>query len=183
MEEFPMIYQSKDLEQEAALRVAGLMAAAARTAPKGKGVDHLETLVLNGEEKAALAAAMRKFGEEKNFAFFLRDAGNVEAANAVLLLGTRVKPMGLNCGFCGFDTCAACAKAGAVCIFNPGDLGIAVGSAASVAMDHRIDSRVFYSAGKAALEMHLFPADVSIAFGIVLSGTGKSPFFDRPSKK
>lgn len=69
--------------------------------------------------------------------------------------------------------------AGALCSFNSGDLGIAVGSAVSVATDHRVDNRIMYSAGKAALELGLLGDGVAIAFGVPLSATGKNPFFDR----
>jgi uncharacterized ferredoxin-like protein len=46
-------------------------------------------------------------------------------------------------------------------------------------MDHRIDNRVMYTVGQAILEMKLLGEDVRIAFGIPLSVSGKSPFFDR----
>jgi uncharacterized ferredoxin-like protein len=65
------------------------------------------------------------------------------------------------------------------CVFNTGDLGIAIGSAVSIAADHRVDNRVMYSVGQAVLEMGLFPPEVKIAYGIPLSATSKSPFFDR----
>ena len=60
-----------------------------------------------------------------------------------------------------------------------GDLGIAIGSAAHVASAHHVDSRVMFSAGRAALNLKLFPAEVTIAYAIPLSVSGKSPFFDR----
>jgi uncharacterized ferredoxin-like protein len=59
------------------------------------------------------------------------------------------------------------------------DLGIAIGSAVSVAADHRVDNRVMYSIGKAAKELKLLGEEASIIFGIPLSASGKSPFFDR----
>lgn len=33
--------------------------------------------------------------------FFLRDADNIEQADAVILIGTRRHPLGLNCAYCG----------------------------------------------------------------------------------
>ena len=61
-----------------------------------------------------------------------------------------------------------------------GDLGIAIGSAVSVAAAHHVDNRVMFSAGKAALNLKLFDdSQVCIAYGIPLSVSGKSPFFDR----
>jgi uncharacterized ferredoxin-like protein len=70
-------------------------------------------------------------------------------------------------------------QAGGVCAFNSGDLGIAIGSAVSRAADLRIDNRVLYSAGKAAVELELLGEDIVLAYGLPLSITGKNPFFDR----
>lgn len=41
-----MIYLGTDVEKEAAITVAKLMAAAAKTAPKGCGEDNVEVLIL-----------------------------------------------------------------------------------------------------------------------------------------
>jgi uncharacterized ferredoxin-like protein len=62
---------------------------------------------------------------------------------------------------------------------NSVDLGIAIGSAVSVAADHRVDNRVMYTVGKAAIDAKLLGPDVVIAFGIPLSVSSKNPFFDR----
>jgi len=45
-------------QHEAVKLAASLMAAAARTAPKARGLDSIETLILDGEDLEALAAAM-----------------------------------------------------------------------------------------------------------------------------
>ena len=58
------------------------------------------------------------------------------------------------------------------------DLGIAVGSAVSVAADMRIDNRVMFSVGKAAQSMKLL-GECTRIMGIPLSVSGKSPMFDR----
>ena len=175
-----MIYKSKELEKQAALQVAQLMAAAARTAPKGKGTDRLEIIVLDGTDKEALSQEMRCIGEASGAAFFQRDAGNVDDSLVVLLIGTRNSVAGVPaCGFCGFEDCAANAREKGICAFATGDLGIAVGSAAAVAADHRCDNRIMFSAGKAALNLGYFSEDVIIAYGIPLAIKGKSPFFDR----
>jgi len=49
----------------------------------------------------------------------------------------------------------------------------------SVAADLRVDNRVMYSVGKAALNIGILGEDVKIAYGIPLSISGKNPFFDR----
>ena len=66
-----------------------------------------------------------------------------------------------------------------MCAYNTGDLGIAIGSAVSIAMDHRVDNRIMYSAGKAAVDMKLLGEEVKVAFGVPLSVSAKNPFFDR----
>lgn len=111
---------------------------------------------------------------------FARDAANLRQSGAVVLIGSRYSPLGLNCGWCGFPTCAAKTEQApeAPCAFNTHDLGIAVGSAVSIAADHRADCRVLYSAGVGALALNLLPGCKAV-LAIPLSSTGKSPFFDR----
>lgn len=175
-----MIKHMEDAERDAAIRVADLMAAAARTAPKGSGKDKVVTLILTGEDKDALAKEMHKAAAEYGEAFIERDAGNVEKSHCVVLIGVVSEPFGLsNCAMCGFENCAAMKKAGANCAFNITDLGIAVGSAVSIASDHRIDNRVMYSAGRGAVRMGLFPEDVRVCYGIPLYTGAKSIYFDR----
>lgn len=174
-----MQYESHQIENEGALAAARMMSVAARTAPKAKGVDIILTLVLTGEDKDRLAAEMRRTGEEKNIAFFKRDADNIKAASAVVLIGMKNSPRNVpNCGFCGYEDCAANTRAKGICAMCTTDLGIALGSAAASAADFRIDSRIMFSAGKTALDTGLLPGAAS-AFGIPVSVSGKSPFFDR----
>jgi len=162
------------------MQVADLMCLAARTAPKAKGADNLTTLIVEGEQKQRLSDEMRKIAMETKLEFFARDAGNVDAAAAVVLLGTRIEPVGVpNCGFCGYPDCEANRAANGICAFNTGDLGIAVGSAAAVAARHHADNRIMFTAGKAAISLALLGPEVRIAYGLPLSGAGKNPFFDR----
>ena len=70
-------------------------------------------------------------------------------------------------------------EVGGTCSFNSGDLGIAVGSAVAMASDFRIDNRIMYTAGKAAIELRMLGDEVKIAYGIPLAAMGKNPFFDR----
>lgn len=178
-----MVLNETESRESQVLAVAKSMMAAARTAPKGKGVDRLQIITLYGDDLRCLAEEMRRYSEKSGFKFFLRDADNVEQADAVVLLGTTYGIFNLNCGFCGFPTCAEKEKFPAVpCAFNPGDLGIAIGSAVSVAADCRIDSRVMYSVGRSALDLGLM-GDCTAAYGILLSCTSKSPFFDRVSTR
>jgi len=81
---------------------------------------------------------------------------------------------------CGYKDCAEKDKHPDIpCVFNTGDLGIAMGSAVSVAMDNRIDNRILYSAGQAILELELLGEDTRVAYGVPLSALSKNIFFDR----
>ncbi|MDL2320556.1 DUF2148 domain-containing protein [Alistipes sp. OttesenSCG-928-B03] len=176
-----MVENEKDTRHEQVMAVARAMMAAARTAPKGRGIDNLEIVTVSGDDLARLAEDMRAYGERADHQFFIRDAANVETAEAVVLIGTRLAVFNLNCGYCGFETCAEKLEAQDIpCAFNLNDLGIALGSAASIAADNRIDNRVMYSVGHSALALGLLP-ECRAAFGIVLNCTSKSPFFDRPT--
>ena len=176
-----MVYRSEEAERNAAMRAAEFMMAAARTAPKARGVDAIETLVLDGEDKNRLTCAMRELGAEPGKAFFLRDAGNVDACHCIALVGVRVDPRGLDCSLCGAENCAAAVKNGIPCALAVTDLGIAVGSAAAAAMDLRIDNRILFTAGMTALKLRLFSDKVRVCYGIGLSTSGKNVFFDRPA--
>ncbi|MCX7949282.1 MAG: DUF2148 domain-containing protein [Treponemataceae bacterium] len=174
-----MVYTSATLEHEGIQAVLHQMAIAARTAPKARGVDEILTLALTEEDKDRLADEMQRIGEEKNLAFFVRDAKNVRTAQAVFLIGFRNKTRGVpNCGNCGYRDCAENLQHQGVCALGVVDLGIAVGSAVSVANASHVDNRIMFTIGKAALALGLLP-EAHTVYGIPLSASGKSPFFDR----
>ena len=175
-----MNYSSEKWEREQILQVAGKMCVAARTAPKAKGFDGIETVFLTGEDRYALADEVERIGKETEMAFFLRDAENIRNAGGVVLIGAKTMARGIaHCGLCGFKDCKSMAEGGGRCTIAVTDLGIAVGSAAAVAADERVDNRVFYTAGVAAVKMGLFSDKVNVAYGIPLSIAGKNIFFDR----
>jgi len=59
---------SNELEKQAALQVAALMAAAARTAPKTRGVDNIKVLAIDDEAtKQKLIAKMREIAVQLKF--------------------------------------------------------------------------------------------------------------------
>lgn len=163
------------------------MLTAARTAPKAKGCDILECCLVTGDDIKRLSDTMLRLHEETGRSVFLRDGNNILKADAILIVANRLQPMGLNCGHCGFPTCGE--KPSQVpCAFNLVDVGIAIGSAVATAADCRVDSRVMYSIGMAAKRLNLLTRlspDSSTAssciayFGIPLSSSSKSPFFDR----
>lgn len=168
-------FADKRIEQ-----IAEEMCLAARTAPKARGLDLLEMAVVQGEGIKALSLKMLEIGKREDHKTFLRDGESILKASAIVLIGTKTQYVGLKyCGFCGYAGCREAEENRAICVFNTGDLGIAVGSAVAVAMDHRIDNRIMYSVGKAALDLGFLGKEVAVAFGIPLSATGKNPFFDR----
>ena len=148
-----MIISERDIRDENALHIAKGMLAAARTAPKGKGVDLIEAAAITGEDKQALSDYMEQLASEYGM-FFIRDAGNVRDSQVVVLIGTRTRVQGLNCAHCGFPTCAEKPEK-VPCEINSVDVGIAIGSAVSYAADARADSRVLFSAGLAAQKLGL----------------------------
>ncbi|GLI46654.1 ferredoxin domain-containing protein [Methanoculleus bourgensis] len=179
------------LESDAVETVARLMALSARTAPKARGTDVIKTLLVTGEDRTVLARAMREFGERHNAPFFIRDAGNIEASDACLIIGALLADaVGLDCGGCGYPTCAEMLKAqgekpqratpfgGPNCAVRMADLGIAVGSAAKTASIHNVDNRVMYTAGVGALSLGWLEG-CGVAYGIPLRASGKDIFFDR----
>lgn len=176
------IYSEINERQESVIDVAKKMLVAARTAPKGKGADNLEMAILTENDIRLLALEMRKIGEQKEYDIFIRDADNIlSSADAVVLIGSRIKTLGLKvCSLCGFADCATKEKYPLVpCVYNIGDLGIAVGSAVAVAADCRVDNRIMHTAGIAALNLEIFSSSVKLIWGIPLSASSKNPFFDR----
>lgn len=176
------IINENEMQYEALLGVAKQMILAARTAPKGRGVNNLGMSIITGNDIQELANRTRLIGKEMDYHIFERDAANIlNDAQAVVLIGTKIASLGLKvCGLCGFPDCASKDQEPNIpCAFNTTDLGIAVGSAVSVAMDMRVDNRIMYTIGLAACKMELLGKDYKIVFGIPLSATSKNPFFDR----
>lgn len=175
-----MIKSMDESKKAAILQVADMMVAAALTAPKGSGKDTIRATVVTGDDKDRLRDKMIAMSESFGMPNFARDAGNVDKSEAVVFIGCTGTYFGMsNCGICGFESCAECRSAGARCVITVSDLGIAVGSAVSLAADMRIDNRIMYTAGRAALRLGLVTDDTAICYGIPLSVSNKSIFFDR----
>lgn len=177
-----MLINERDTRRERLLQVANQMMTAARTAPKGKGFDIIEVAMATAETIKLISDAMFKYSDNTGLKFITRDAENILHADAIVLIGTKQQNHSLNCGYCGFETCAAKNEFSEVpCAINTVDVGIAIGSACAVAADQRVDSRVMFSVGRVAQELDLLPGCSSI-YGIPISCSSKSPFFDRQSK-
>lgn len=176
-----MILNERDARHEHILQVARQMMTAARTAPKGKGIDIIEMALITDEEIKLLSDTMVAMVEEHGMKFFLRDADNILNAECVILIGTREQAQGLNCGHCGFATCAGRTE-GVPCSLNSIDVGIAIGSACATAADLRVDTRVMFSAGLAAQRLNWLK-DCKMVMAIPVSASSKNPFFDRKPKQ
>jgi uncharacterized ferredoxin-like protein len=177
-----MIYKEENQLHESIISIARKMMIAARTAPKGKGKDTLEMIIIDGEHIKQISKQLQQMATKSQTEFYHRDGENILKAEAILFIGTRIQTLGLNeiCQLCGFKNCAEKEKhPNTPCVFNTGDLNLAIGSAISLAADMRVDNRIMFSIGKAAQELGFFNSDVKIVYGIPLSASSKNPFFDR----
>jgi uncharacterized ferredoxin-like protein len=180
-----MIVNENNIREEIIKFAAYQLLITARTAPKAKGEDSLEILLVDGIEKDRLAEQM--LGMKDRHKDFVRDAEGVKKAQAVLLIGVfGDRTLGLNCGACGFKSCDGMKKAGRVsgedfsgpnCAYKLIDLGIALGSVAKLAAIIGIDNRIMYRIGAAAKKLGYAKSDVVL--GIPLTSASKNPFFDR----
>jgi len=175
-----MILNERDIRKELVMDVARQMIRAARTAPKGKGFDIIETAIVTDEDIDKLSKELICMNQESGMKFLLRDSENLQSADAVVIIGTAQKVHGLNCGHCGFDTCAEKPEM-VPCSINIVDVGIALGSACSMAADMRVDTRVMFSAGLAAQRLGML-GEAKCVMAIPISASSKNPFFDRKPK-
>ena len=158
-----MILNERESRHEHVLHVARQMMTAARTAPKGKGVDIIEIAMVTDGNINILSEMMVKMVAEHGMKFFLRDAENILNAECVLLIGTHEQAQGLNCGHCGYATCVS-RKEGVPCA------------------DNRVDTRVMFSAGLAAQRLNWLEGCTQV-YAIPVSASSKNPFFDRKPKE
>ncbi len=177
-----MIENERDIRHQLVLDAARRMMLAARTAPKGKGIDIIEIGVATDDDILRLSDEMLRIAADTGLKFFLRDAENIKSAEAIVLLGTRQQVQGLNCAHCGFATCAEKPET-VPCAINSVDLGIAIGSACATAADLRVDTRVMFSAGLAAQHLHFLGEECRCVMAIPVSASSKNPFFDRKPKE
>ena len=177
-----MLINERTSRKDYLLQVARQLMTAARTAPKAKGVDIIEIAVATGEDIQRISDKLIELGPTTGMKFFLRDAENILQADALLLVGTKTETMLLNCGYCGFASCAEKLKHPACpCHLNAVDVGIAIGSACTAAADLRVDTRVMFSAGFAAKELGLLE-NCQAVYALPISASSKNPFFDRQPK-
>ena len=173
-----MIIDERSSRTKRDIRQAEELLTAIRTAPKGRGVDIIEAALITGEDIKTLSEKMLQLHVQTGKPVFLRDGNNILSAEALIVIGTKIQPLGLNCTHCGFPDCATKPK-NVPCFFNSADLGIALGSAAASAADMRLDTRILYSAGMAAQQLGILGSDIKTVLAIAISASSKNPFFDR----
>ena len=158
-----------ELLKNAVLRVAELMAAAAKTAPKARGVDNVVvTVIRDRNELDRLAKKMEELASEFGD-FFARDAKNVRESEAVVLIGVKIVDLGLKT--------PPEYKVDINTVMSLLNLGIALGSAVKMASLMNIDNRIMFTVGLAAQRLGLI--DAEYVMGIPLSAHAKNIYFDR----
>ena len=174
-----MARKYNNIQKKVLTDVAELMCVAARTAPKTRGQDNLVIALLTKPEKVKIISRMKKIAKRDNRPSCKRDADSIKDIEQIVVIATKKKTLGLNCGFCGYRSCNDLANTKGVCSYNSMDLGIALGSSAAIAGRMHIDNRLMYSIGKAIIETGILGRGIIQAIGIPLSASGKNPFFDR----
>ena len=90
------ILHEEELREQAIIEVAKKMMTAARTVPKGKGADNIVVALLKKDSIKEVTYKLKEMAYRNNLPdFFLRDAVNILPADAMVILGTRIKNDGL----------------------------------------------------------------------------------------
>ena len=88
---------SNELEMAAVKDVAEFMAVTARTAPKTRGIDNIETIAIDDEPaKKKLCDKMREIAKRENRPSMERDANSIQDSPVILVIGVKSNPAGLN---------------------------------------------------------------------------------------
>ena len=188
-------YDGYKLSEDHLLQVAGTCSTAAAKAPTLTGKLGLKLAVITGEDLMPAIEFME--GVARTAVFLAADALGYrkmleQNPNApVLLLGADMtKPIGWNCGGCGFTTCAEFSKyirknkdvlfGGPSCLWKMIDLGIAADYACAAAARQRVEARIQVSfgmmwraIGSPGLE------GSSMILSLPLGQVGSSIWFDR----
>lgn len=172
------VLNEEKITEKAIIDIAEKMVIAGRTAPKGRGLNFLEIKIVTGPEIKVISKEMKKLGKLKNQPHFIRDSENILLAKAIVLFGSKINRINLDCGLCGFKTCHE-KNPDTPCVFNMIDLGIALGSAASTAAFLKADNRIMFTVGLAVRNLKIFAEDIKIIYGIPITSLSKNPFFDR----
>jgi len=83
-----MIQNEREIRHEYVLQAVRQMMTAARTAPKGKGIDIIEVAMVTDEDIKRLSEELVIMSGETGLKFFLRDADNILQAEAIMPAGS-----------------------------------------------------------------------------------------------
>lgn len=172
-----MIIFEENIRNENIKSIAKKLMTAARTAPKTRGIDNLVVAMATDDTIIKISDKMKQLAVDRGMNFLNCDALNILQCGAIILFGTKINPLRLNCGACGFPSCNTKPQT-VPCFFNANDMGIAIGSAASLAADFRVDSRVMFSVGQAVMALNLMP-ECSMVLALPIAAKEKNVFFDR----
>ena len=127
-----MIQNERDCRHEHVLDVARQMLTAARTAPKGKGIDVIEAALVTGEDIKKLSEKMVAMVVEHGMKFFIREAVNVagfacrnaelrRTGTAAVSYANSMVPMTVVIGYVNYAIVAV--AGGMLCIKGLADVG------------------------------------------------------------
>ncbi len=163
-----MISEKKVFKEN--IRNAALaMISRAKSAPKAKGVDNLVYYLLEKNDIKKVSKKLEDLAIEKDIPFFLRDSKNISNLDYIVLIGLKKAS----------DKTYKKLKIEDNVHFDSVNLGIALGSAVSVANLYGIDTRIMYTIGYAIRNMDITKHELQDAYGIPLSISEKNIFFDR----
>ena len=189
------VYEGNEVTSDHLLDAARACAVAATREAGLTGKLDLKIKIITGEDLDPMINILETLGKSSRFQEAdavtyskLKESGD---APPVLLLGADLtKPVGWNCGACGFSTCAGFLKylqahmgvgAGAYgpsCLWKVIDLGMAGDQACACAAKQRVDARIQMSMGAIAMLMgHL--EECSCVLALPLGPAGADIWFDR----
>ena len=175
-----MIIKEEQFKDDSIADAAKAICLAARTAPKTRGIDVVETAIVLDDSVKTIIGKMKEISERTGRQAYSRNSVSLEQCSCIVLIGVKRKTQGLSpCGYCMYKDCKDNEEHNGICAYNNIDLGIAVGSAVSKAADLRLDNRIMWTIGIAAKELGIFDKSVEVILGIPLSVSGKNIFFDR----
>ena len=189
------IYDGQKAAEEHLLEVAKACVIAAVKTPTLTGKLDLKTEIITGDDLVPLIELMETLAkgsqvlEADGMAYRkMIDEGQLPP---VLMLGADLtKPIGWDCGGCGFSTCGDFAKylsknkgfgsvaLGPCCLWKVLDFGIACDHACACAYMHRVEARIQFSMGSMATVMGRLEG-CSCILGLPLGPAGADIWFDR----
>lgn len=181
-----MIYSSKDMESRAVLDTAAKICAAARTAPKTRGMDGLVTCVLTGEDKSQLARS-RCGSWPTSWIMRSLTVTQITLTRPTLWCFSEWRRCGAGLTRAVSTVTSKAAptvQKRTACARGMPSISASPRLRAAAAADARVDSRVMVLRWRSAKTSGLLGEKASLVLGLPLSISGKSPVpSDRKPKK